>query len=278
MQMDKMSNQMSKRLATVAVAVVAACASLAATAQQVSDQWQYRASIYGWLPDIGGKTTFPAGTGSSISVDASQIISNLKFTFMGTFEAQKGPWGVFTDVIYLDVGGSKSETRDIIVDGHPLPVGITADATLDLKSLIWTLAGSYRVVTDPGVTMDVIAGARLIDIKQTLGWQFSADLGDGTHPARSGSSEAKGNKTDGIVGVKGRLIFGADREWYVPYYLDIGTGQTDLTWQAVAGVGYVFKWGEMFAVWRYLDYNFKSDAKIEDVNFSGPAIGVAFRW
>ena len=75
----------------------------------MSDQWQYRASIYGWFPDIGGKTTFPAGTGSSIGVDASQIIDGLKFTFMGTFEAQKGPWGVFTDVVYLDVGGSKSQ-------------------------------------------------------------------------------------------------------------------------------------------------------------------------
>ena len=102
----------------------------------MSDQWQFRALMYGWLPDIGGKTTFPAGSGSDISVDASQIIDALKFTFMGTFEAQKGAWGVFTDVIYLDVGGPKSKTRDILVDGHPVPVGMTADATLDLKSLI----------------------------------------------------------------------------------------------------------------------------------------------
>ncbi len=95
----------------------------------VSDPWQYSALLYVWLPDIGGKTTFPAGTGSSISVDASQIIDSLKFTFMGTFEARKGRWGIFTDVVYLDVGASKSQTRDLIVDGHPLPVGITADAT-----------------------------------------------------------------------------------------------------------------------------------------------------
>jgi len=31
-------------------------------------------------------------------------------------------------------------------------------------------------------------------------------------------------------------------------------------------------------VWRYLDYNFKSGAKIDDVNFNSPAIGVAFNW
>jgi hypothetical protein len=274
MEMKRISN----RLFGAALMVIAASAPLAAEAQQVSDQWQFRGSIYGWLPDIGGKTTFPGGNGSSISVDASQIISSLKFTFMGTFEAQKGRWGVFTDVIYLDVGGSKSATRDLIVDGHPVPVGIAADATLDLKSLIWTLAGSYRVVTDPGATMDVIAGARLIDMKQTLGWQFSGDLGAGIVPARDGTSEAKVTKTDGIIGAKGRVLFGGDHEWFVPYYVDVGTGQTELTWQAVTGVGYAFNWGEVFAVWRYLDYNFKSSSKIEDVHFSGPAIGVAFRW
>lgn len=49
-----------------------------------------------WLPHIGGSTTFPAGTGSSINVDASQILDTLKFTFMGTFEAQKGRWGVYS--------------------------------------------------------------------------------------------------------------------------------------------------------------------------------------
>jgi len=265
-------------MAGTALAALLACAPMAAVAQQASDAWQYNATIYGWLPDIGGKTTFPAGSGSSINVDASQIIDNLKFTFMGTFEARKGRWGLFTDVIYLDVGNSKSTTRDLAVDGHPLPVGVTADATLDLKSLVWTLAGTYGVVNDPGATMDVLAGARLIDLKQTLGWQFSADLGAGSVPARSGSSEIKVTKTDGIVGVKGRVNFGANREWFVPYYFDIGTGQTDLTWQAVGGLGYAFKWGEVFAVWRYLDYNFKSSAKIEDVNFNGPALGVAFHW
>ena len=74
-----------------AVAIVAAgITPTIVSAQQLSEEWKFQALVYGWLPDIGGKTTFPAGSGSSINVDASQIISALKFTFMGTFEAQKG--------------------------------------------------------------------------------------------------------------------------------------------------------------------------------------------
>jgi len=44
------------------------------------------------------------------------------------------------------------------------------------------------------------------------------------------------------------------------------------------GYGHAFTCGEIVATWRYLDYDFKSGKKVEDLNFSGPALGVAFRW
>lgn len=270
-------NQMHK-MVTAAALAMATMTPIAVPAQQLSDQWQFRASVYGWLPDIGGTTTFPTGPGPGINVDANRIIDSLKFTFMGTFEAQKGRWGVFTDLIYLDVGGSKSETRDLTLGRVDLPVGISANASLDLKAVVWTVAGSYRLATDPGATLDVLAGARLLDLKQTLGWQFSADIGGIAPPPRTGSSVTKADNWDGIIGVKGRLAFGDDRQWFVPYYADVGTGDSDLTWQGVLGIGYAFRWGEVFAAWRYLGYNFKSGSAVEDANFNGPGIGVAFRW
>ena len=55
------------RMATMFMVAALACG--AATAQTRADDWQFRAMIYGYLPDIGGSTTFPAGTGSSINVD-----------------------------------------------------------------------------------------------------------------------------------------------------------------------------------------------------------------
>jgi hypothetical protein len=58
----------------------------------------------------------------------------------------------------------------------------------------------------------------------------------------------------------------------------VGTGQSDLTWQAIGGLGYSFHWGDVIVAWRYLDYNMKSGSKIESINFNGPALGVAFRW
>jgi hypothetical protein len=271
-------------IAAAALGASAALFSAGAAAQtpdpwSLSDAWRFNGSIYGYFPTIGGKTTFPqSGSGSDVSVSAEQIISNLKFVFMGNLSAQKGRWGLFTDVLYMDVGGSKSDTRDINVGGVPLPVGATANANLDIKGTVWTLAGSYRVLAEPGVVMDVLGGARLLSLKETLGWQVNGNVGPIPLPGRSGNSEAKVDLWDGIVGVKGQLGFGNERRWVVPYYLDVGTGQSDLTWQAMGGFGYMFNWGDVYAAWRYLDYNMKSGDKIEDVNFSGPMIAFTFRW
>lgn len=262
-----------------AVVLVLGLGAVATRAEaQVTDEWRMRAVIYGYFPDIGGSTSFPTGTTGNIDVNASTVISNLKFTFMGLIEARKGRWGGLVDVMYLNVGGSKSQTRDLSVAGRPLPIGATANLNLDIKGSIVTLGGEYAAIADPGASLDLVAGARSLSVKQNLSWEFSVDLPSGTGPSRSGNTEAKATNWDGIVGVKGRLNFGADREWFVPYYMDVGTGDSKLTWQAIGGIGHAFKWGQVIAAWRYLDYRFKSGSAIENLNFNGPAIGVGFDW
>ena len=69
-----------------------------------------------------------------------------------------------------------------------------------------------------------------------------------------------------------------DSSWVVPYYVDVGTGESKFTWQANAGVGYCFDWGALVASWRYLSYDFKSGGHIDSLSFSGPLIGVAFKF
>lgn len=254
----------------------------AAQSPAPADGWNFDAILYGYLPKIDGSTTFPTGTTANIGVDASQIIHNLKFTVMGTLQAQKGPLVLFTDLLYVDVSGSKSATRDFSVGGPlghiEIPAAINADFTLDIKSTLWTLAWGYRLVASPETTLDLFAGARLLQLKQNLGWQFNADLGPFMGPGRQGSSEVSANNWDGIIGAKGRFSFGDRREWFVPYYVDVGTGQSQLTWQAYGGLGYNFDWGSVFAVWRYIDYRFNSSEAFGSLSMNGPALGVALHW
>jgi hypothetical protein len=271
---------MNKPIAVTAAALCAfAALSPTDSAAQTADSWKWQASLYVYLPTIGGATTFPqSGAGSDVSLDAEKIIDNLKMTFMGNVEAGNGRWGMFTDVVYMDLGNTKSGTRDISIGGTDLPAGASANASYDLKGWAWTLAGTWRVASDPTSKMDVIAGARLFDMKQTLGWEVTGNVGSIPAPGRGGKATAELSNWDAIIGVKGRASLGESRTWFLPWYADIGAGESNLTWQAMAGIGYAFGWGDVVVAWRYLDYDMKSGKKIESMTFNGPAIAAVFHW
>ena len=128
---------MKKNQSTTA-ALLLGCVSIAPTgvlAQEISDDWQFSATIYGWFPDIGGNTSFASGAGGTIDVDISTILDHLKMTLQGSFEVHKGHWGAFTDLVYLDVGEAGSQTRNLEINGQPIPATVTAAIDFDLKSV-----------------------------------------------------------------------------------------------------------------------------------------------
>jgi hypothetical protein len=242
--------------------------------------WQFTATIYGWVPIIDGKVNFPEDKGSTdIHVNGANVISHLKMTFQGALDVHNGRWGIFNDLVYVDLGGVKQRNRDFSIGNVGIPASATTDLTLDLKSLIWTVAGEYRVMSDSAWTLDLLGGARAMRMKPTLGYSVTGDLGPVVLPGgRSGSKQVDETIWDGIVGVKGRYTFGDDGKWFVPLYLDVGTGQSQLTWQISGGIGYSYSWGSVFTTWRYLDYKFPSGKPLDNISMSGPMLAVALQW
>lgn len=271
-----MRQRINSRFANCLLAIgLSGLAPVAAQAQAANDKWQWELGIYGWFPAIGGTTSFPIGAGGpSINVSASDVIDSLKVTFMGQAEVRNGLWGVWTDIVYADLGGSQSGSRDFTVGERP--VGATADLSLDVKSTVWTLAGIYNLTSTPENTTDLLFGARMLNMKQTLNWSLASSIPE--LPTRSGEASVDGTNWDAIVGLKGRYYFGAERKWFLPYYVDVGRGQSKLTWQINAGVGYTFDWGSVLATWRHLDYNFKSGDALQSMTMNGALIGVAFQF
>ncbi len=276
----KKHNKMGPVQAAVAAFLAMAGAlPLAAQAQAANEAWQFDATIYGWFPAIGGQTSFPASNGGpSLDVSAREVIDALKFAFMGSFEARRGQWGLWNDLVYADFGADKSGTRGFTVGHKDLPAGVTADLGLDIKSWIWTVAGTYSLVAQPSGTMDLLAGARLLDMDQSLRWTFNGNLTGQALPPRTGSATVSVSNWDAVVGVKGRANLGNDGKWFLPYYLDVGGGQSKSTWQIIGGVGYQFEWGALVASWRYLDYDFKSSSKVQSLDFNGIALGASFKF
>jgi hypothetical protein len=155
---------------------------------------------------------------------------------------------------------------------------VTVNADLGITGWLWTVDGTYRVVDDPDHPVALLAGARMLNLTTDLSWKLQGDVGGIPVRERSGKGDVGDTLWDGIVGVKGRLNFGQDKKWFAPYYIDVGTGDSQLTWQWFTGVGYSFDWGDLVAVWRYLDYRMNSGDSIEDLSMNGGAIGVTFHF
>ena len=80
------------------------------------------------------------------------------------------------------------------------------------------------------------------------------------------------------TGARGRLLIG-DGTWFVPWHLDIGTGNTHVTWQGTAGIAYAFNSIDLVLAYRHLYYGaHEDDALVQDLSYSGPAIGAVFRF
>lgn len=249
-----------------------------ASAATEADEWAFGAAIYGWFPDISGTTALSQGSGGGdFEIDIEDILANLQFTLMGTFDARRGRWGFVTDVIYMSVENSDSAFRDGTIGGIGIPVDVQADVKFEMESWIWNAAGYYRAVDASNRTLDLLAGVRYIDVSQQLDWSLTGNVGAFPLPDREGSAKSTLANWDFVVGLRGRFAFGQDDAWFIPYHLDVGAGDSNFTWQGLAGLGHAFRWGEVIGFWRYIGYDLSSGS-VDDVNFSGPGIGAVFHW
>jgi len=126
----------------------------------------------------------------------------------------------------------------------------------------------------------VFAGARYFHAEATLDWRLGAAInrpGGGRSLTATGRIEQDESIVDGIVGVRGEIALG-EGAWSLPFHLDVGTGTSDVTWQAMAGVAYGFGKWDLIGVYRHLAYDLDDDALLKDFSFSGPAIAARFRF
>ena len=255
--------------------LVAAVAPADAQATE-TDSWQFALIAYGYLPTISGTAYFPVpGISTTFNLNQSDLIDHLKMTFMGAFDARHGRWGLFTDVLYLDLGRRNTNVHDFTIGGIGLPADTTSDVSIDMKSWIVTAVGQYRMLGDGGSTLDAVTGVRYLSLKERLQWNFTGSIGSLPEAARAGDQQISTTVVDAVVGVKGQIR--GDGGWMMPVYLDVGTGGARFTCQAAIGLTYGFRWGELGLLYRYINFRFDS-GRFQDLTIAGPMVSATFRW
>lgn len=238
---------------------------------EASSPWKHSLSIYGWLPSFDGtmKYTIPGDPNDPNDPNKegeSGIIDALDMVFMGSYEARKDKYSFLVDTIYLKMSASQNVSLHI----PKLDKTITAGSEQELTAWVVGAYGGYNILDTGSASIDAIGGLRYLSL--TLDVSLDTNVLGGRTASISPSVELY----DGVVGLKGH--FDLTENWYVPYLFDVGAGDSDLTYQAQASIGYRFSWGDVLATYRYIHYEKDEVRLIEDFTMYGPKLGVVFHF
>lgn len=210
--------------------------------------WEFDFTLKGWGPAVD--LTTPGGVDVDISL--GDIFDALNMTAQFEFELRRGKWALTADAIYVDL--------DFELDGRIL-------RDLQVEEWIVTPKLSYRAWEGDWGWFDFQAGFRYTwaDVQvraAALGFPI----------VESGSGEI----WDACVGFRGR--YNLNECWFIDYYAEAGTGDSDFVGELFGSVGYRLESMELFAGFRYITYDFSNGAPLKDETAYGPILGLRFKF
>jgi hypothetical protein len=229
-----------------------------ALAQDWSEGWSGRATLYGWLTAAELDTSLPLPGGgsldSSVSAGLDDILDALDFAAFANVEARRGRLLLLGDVMYTKLS----------TDGDG-PLG--ASVKTGMETFVGLGAVGWRVWSDDRASVDAFGGARLVSAEVDL-----------SRRGALASQNASSSETfvDPVIGV--RVGYQATDRIELRAAADIGgfgVG-SDFSWEAFTGGSYAFTErvrGELG--FRYLSIDYENDGAEIDLQLYGPTIGLS---
>src|SRR5437588_1312972 len=120
-----------------------------------SEPWQFTIAVPGWLSSVNG-TIGVRGVNADIDVPVTEVLQHFDAILAGRVEAQKGPFGIFGEVIYIGLSDG-AQINGLINNIHE-----QVDETLVDGALSW------RLVNQPRWSLDLAAGTHYTNVYERL--------------------------------------------------------------------------------------------------------------
>src|SRR5213596_2524428 len=120
-----------------------------------AEPWQFTIAAPGWLASMNG-TIGVHGINADIDVPVDEVLQHLDMIFAMRAEAQKGPFGIYGEVIYIGLSDN-AQINGLINNIHE-----QVDETLVDGALSW------RLINQPRGSLDLAAGTHYTNIYERL--------------------------------------------------------------------------------------------------------------
>lgn len=223
--------------------------------------WKFVIAPYLWIPAQHGTIGIRrvnANVSMTVGDTWNALWDNFRFAGCLHMEAVKDRWSIFGDAMYMHLGN----------DVKDLPVNV------NYKQGIFELGCAYAIHDGPlpGAAADSTVRVRIEPLVGVRVWYL-----DATIETPIDSRGVNETWVDGFGGIRGELAF--NETFSLTGRVDIGTGMSDLTWNALTMVNVNLNehWA-LFAGWRWLSDNYSKGSDMDrfayDMMFNGPFAGV----
>jgi hypothetical protein len=120
-----------------------------------SEPWQFTIAAPGWMAGLDG-TIGVRGVNADINIGFDQILQHLDMIFAMRAEAQKGPFGIYGELIYIGLSDN-AQINGLINNIHEQVDQYLVDGAL-----------SWRLINQPRGSLDLAAGTHYTNIYERL--------------------------------------------------------------------------------------------------------------
>jgi hypothetical protein len=120
-----------------------------------SEPWQFTIAVPGWMAGMDG-TIGVRGVNANIDIGFDQILQHLDMIFAARAQAQKGPFGIYGEVLYIGLS-DVAEVNGLVNNIHA-----QVDLTLVDTGLSW------RLINQPRWSLDFTGGTHYTNVYERL--------------------------------------------------------------------------------------------------------------
>ena len=120
-----------------------------------SEPWQFTIAAPGWMAGLDG-TIGVRGVNADIDVGFDKILQHLDMIFAMRAEAQKGPFGIYGEVIYIGLSDNAQINR------------LINNINAEVNETLVDGALSWRLINQPRGSLDLVAGTHYTNIYERL--------------------------------------------------------------------------------------------------------------
>jgi hypothetical protein len=227
----------------------------APVAYEPESDWSFEFMPYLWAAGVEGTSSI-GNLSRTYNYDFDDILSDLNMTGMFVTGFKYKRLGFLADFQYLNVS-----------PGRPTRGPVFGNVNLTLEQTSLALLGSYDLIATDDFTFTVVGGARYLNVDTTLSLT----------PGLVGGFSRRSTSTswDPVGGLRAKYFLNED--WFLSAYADYGSGDSDQTWQAYGGIGYIINesWHTSIG-YRILSYDTSGPRASSSSDTSGIFIGFGY--